>query len=43
MRGVVFEFLHAGTEPLVSIVVIVGDAGTERRPGMRSPDARCLA
>src|SRR5882762_194708 len=26
MRGIVFEFLHARTEPLVGIVVIVRDA-----------------
>src|SRR5256886_16501578 len=29
MRGIVFELLHAGTEPLVCIVVVVCDAGAE--------------
>src|SRR5713226_5605157 len=29
MRGVVLELLHARTEPLIGIVVIVGDAGAE--------------
>src|SRR6266404_777341 len=29
MRGVVLEFFHARAEPLVGIVVIVGDAGAE--------------
>src|SRR5947207_5854097 len=29
MRGIVFELLHAGTEPLIGIVVIVSDAGAE--------------
>src|SRR6267378_1122967 len=29
VSGVVLEFLHARTEPLIRIVVIVGDAGTE--------------
>src|SRR4029077_2547592 len=29
VSGVVLEFLHARTEPLVSIVVIIGDAGAE--------------
>src|SRR5260370_7972126 len=38
MRGVVFELLHARTEPLVGIVMIIRDARTEdiqeRKPWM---------